>query len=294
MSTLTRSRRRFLLISLFVPVVLLLLFVVYPSADLIGMSMTDWNGVSPSRNFIGLSNYVDMFKNSPDLWLSLRNNFIYLLVHMIMLPLELAIAAMLNTKFKGAGLVKTLAFLPFIVNGVGMSYAFSYFFSPVNGAFNHILQSAGLSGWVRSWLSDPKIVNLVLASVSAWRFSGYHIVLFSTGLKSISADVMEAAEIDGAGPLQKLWSIQLPSIRLVMSFVLFDCIRGTLQCFDIPFIMTSGGPNYASSTFTLYTIDTAFKYDSFGMAATMAVGIMVIVILVYALQNLLLKKLLKE
>lgn len=294
MSTLTKSRRRFLLISLFVPVVLLLLFVVYPSVDLIGMSLTDWNGVSPSRNFTGLANYVDMFKNSPDLWLSLRNNFTYLLVHMIMLPIELAIAAMLNTKFKGAGLVKTLAFLPFIVNGVGMSYAFSYFFSPVNGAFNNILQSAGLSGWVRSWLSDPKIVNLVLASVSAWRFSGYHIVLFSTGLKSISSDVMEAAEIDGAGPLQKLWSIQLPSIRLVVSFVLFDCIRGTLQCFDIPFIMTSGGPNYASSTFTLYTIDTAFKYDSFGMAATMAVAIMVIVILVYALQNLLLKKVVKE
>lgn len=294
MSTLTKSRRRFLLISLFVPVVLLLLFVVYPSVDLIGMSLTDWNGVSPSRNFTGLANYVDMFKNSPDLWLSLRNNFTYLLIHMIMLPIELAIAAMLNTKFKGAGLVKTLAFLPFIVNGVGMSYAFSYFFSPVNGAFNNILQSAGLSGWVRSWLSDPKIVNLVLASVSAWRFSGYHIVLFSTGLKSISSDVMEAAEIDGAGPLQKLWSIQLPSIRLVVSFVLFDCIRGTLQCFDIPFIMTSGGPNYASSTFTLYTIDTAFKYDSFGMAATMAVAIMVIVILVYALQNLLLKKVVKE
>lgn len=294
MSTLTKSRRQFLLISLFVPVVLLLLFVVYPSVDLIGMSLTDWNGVSPSRNFTGLANYVDMFRNSPDLWLSLRNNFTYLLVHMIMLPIELAIAAMLNTKFKGAGLVKTLAFLPFIVNGVGMSYAFSYFFSPVNGAFNNILQSAGLSGWVRSWLSDPKIVNLVLASVSAWRFSGYHIVLFSTGLKSISSDVMEAAEIDGAGPLQKLWSIQLPSIRLVVSFVLFDCIRGTLQCFDIPFIMTSGGPNYASSTFTLYTIDTAFKYDSFGMAATMAVAIMVIVILVYALQNLLLKKVVKE
>ena len=68
------------------------------------------------------------------------------------------------------------------------------------------------------------------------------------------------------------------------------CIRGTLQCFDIPFIMTNGGPGYASSTFTLYTIDTAFKYNSFGMAATMAVAIMAIVILVYVFQNVVLKK----
>ena len=235
-----------------------------------------------------------MFTKSPDLWLSLRNNFIYLAVHMVMIPIELSIAVMLNTKFKGAGLVKTIVFLPFIINGVGMSYAFSYFFSPVNGAFNDILTSLGLSGWIQNWLSDPNVVNFVLASVSAWRFSGYHIVLFSTGLTSIPTEVMEASRIDGANAWQQLWRIQLPSIWLVFSFVMFDCIRGTLQCFDIPFIMTNGGPGYASSTFTLYTIDTAFKYNSFGMAATMAVAIMVIVILVYVFQNVVLKKVFRQ
>lgn len=102
--------------------------------------------------------------------------------------------------------------------------------------------------------------------------------------------MMEAARIDGANAWHQLWRIQLPNIWLVFSFVMFDCIRGTLQCFDIPFIMTNGGPGYASSTFTLYTIDTAFKYNSFGMAATMAVAIMAIVILVYVFQNVVLKK----
>ena len=291
MNTLNRNRAWFLMICLVVPVILLLLFVVYPSVDLLAMSFTNWNGVSPSRHFIGIQNYLEMFTKSPDLWLSLRNNLIYLLVHMIMLPVEFMLAAMINTKFKGSSFVKTMVFLPFIVNGVGMSYAFSYFFSPVNGAFNQILIGMGLESWVQKWLSNPAIVNWVLASVSAWRFSGYHIVLFSTGLKSISQDVLEAADIDGASALQKLWAIQLPMVRLVVSFVLFDCIRGTLQCFDIPFIMTSGGPGYASSTFTLYTINTAFKFDNFGMAATMAVAIMGIVMLVYLVQNFLLKKL---
>ena len=294
MKSIRKSRNRFIVLSLAIPVILLLMFVVYPSVDLVAMSFTSWDGISPHRDFVDVGNYVDMFTKSPDLWLSLRNNFIYLAVHMVMIPIELSIAVMLNTKFKGAGLVKTIAFLPFIINGVGMSYAFSYFFSPVNGAFNDILTSLGLSSWIQSWLSDPKVVNFVLASVSAWRFSGYHIVLFSTGLTSIPTEVMEAARIDGANARQQLWRIQLPSIWLVFSFVMFDCIRGTLQCFDILFIMTNGGPGYASSTFTLYTIDTAFKYNSFGMAATMAVAIMVIVILVYLFQNVVLKKVFRQ
>ena len=294
MKSIRKSRNRFIVLSLAIPVILLLMFEVNPSVDLVAMSFTSWDGISPHRDFVDVGNYVDMFTKSPDLWLSLRNNFIYLAVHMVMIPIELSIAVMLNTKFKGAGLVKTIAFLPFIINGVGMSYAFSYFFSPVNGAFNDILTSLGLSSWIQSWLSDPKVVNFVLASVSAWRFSGYHIVLFSTGLTSIPTEVMEAARIDGANARQQLWRIQLPSIWLVFSFVMFDCIRGTLQCFDIPFIMTNGGPGYASSTFTLYTIDTAFKYNSFGMAATMAVAIMVIVILVYLFQNVVLKKVFRQ
>ena len=294
MRSISHNRNVFIIVSLLVPVMLLFMFVVYPSVDLIAMSLTDWNGVSPHRSFIGVGNYVDMFTRSPDLWMSLRNNLTYLIVHMVMIPIELCLAAMLNTRFRGSNFVKTIVFLPYILNSVGMSYAFSYFFSPVNGGFNQMLTSLGLQGWIRKWLSDPAIVNYVLSFVSVWRFMGYHIVLFATGLRSISTDVMEAARIDGANSLQQLVYVQLPSMRLVVSFVLFDCIRGTLQLFDIPFIMTNGGPGYASSTFTLYTIETAFNYNNFGMAATMAVAIMVIVILVYATENLLMKHWVKE
>ncbi len=289
----SKNANIFIFVSLIIPLTLLYLFVLYPSWDLLMMSFTGWDGVSREREVIGVQNYIDMVTKSPDLWLSLRNNFIYLFVHMIMIPIEIAIAATLNTKFKGANLVKTIAFLPFIMNGVGMSYAFSYFFSPVDGAFNTILDMLGQESLIRGWLSDPTVVNIVLASVSAWRFSGYHIILFATGLKSIDPSILEATKIEGANALQNLWYVQLPSILLVLSFVTFDCIRGTLQCFDIPFIMTGGGPGYASSTFTLYTIDTAFRYNNFGMAATMAITIMIIVILVFTIQNTLLKKVFK-
>lgn len=178
-----------------------------------------------------------------------------------------------------------MVFLPYIINGVAIAYAFSYFFSPINGAFDAILTAAHLDGWIRNWLSDEKIVNYVLSFVSLWRFSGYHIILFMAALQSIPQDIMEAAEVDGANTWHIFRYIQIPAIMLMVDFVLFDNIRGALQVFDIPFVMTAGGPGYASSTFTLYTIKTAFTFSNFGLAATMAVALMILIVLVYVIQN---------
>ncbi|MDR1642595.1 MAG: sugar ABC transporter permease [Clostridiales bacterium] len=285
MSAISRKRAQFIVVSLVLPVILLLMFVVYPAADLLNMSFTNWNGLDLQKTYIGLSNYRDMIFSSPDLWLSLRNNLIYFFVHLVFIFIELLLAAMFCAKFKGAGFFKWLIFLPYIINGVAISYAFSYFFSPVGGAFNEALRLLGLGGFIGNWLSDPKIVNYVLASVSVWRYSGYHVILFIAGIKSIPNDVLEAAVVDGANAFQQFWHIIVPSITLVIDFILFDNVRGALQQFDIPFIMTSGGPGYASSTFTLYTINIAFKFNNFGMASTMAIAIMAIIIAVYFLQT---------
>ena len=284
MHTLAKQRRIFILISLAVPVLLLVGFVVFPAVDLFRMSFTDWDGLSPTSNFIWFENYIDMFHN-PDLWQSLSNNAVYFFAHLLMIPVELAFAVLLNSKLRGAKFYKTMVFMPYIINGVAISYAFSYFFSPINGAFDSILEALKLGMLSQSWLSDPKIVNFVLAFVSLWRYSGYHIVLFLAALQSVSRDIQEAAIIDGANTWQMFRYIQIPSIMLMVDFVLFDNIRGALQVFDIPFVMTSGGPGYASSTFTLYTIKTAFTFSDFGLASTMAVAIMVLIIVIYLVQN---------
>ena len=288
-NTLAKQRRRFILISLAIPVALLVALVVVPAADLIRMSFTNWDGLSIKSDFVGLDNYISMFHNA-DLWQSLKNNAVYFFVHLCMIPIELAFAVLLTSKLRAAKFYKTMVFLPYIINGVAISYAFSYFFSPVNGAFDGLLEAIKLGMLSRSWLSDPKIVNFVLAFVSLWRFSGYHIVLFMSALQSVSKDIQEAAIIDGANTWQMFRYIQIPSIMLMVDFILFDNIRGALQVFDIPFVMTAGGPGYASSTFTLYTIKTAFTFSNFGLASTMAVAIMVIIIVVYLVQNVLIHK----
>lgn len=284
-NSLSSKRNQFIIVSLLMPVILLILFVVVPALNLFGMSLTDWDGLSKSMNFIGFDNYIKMIFGSPDLWLSLRNNATYFFIHLLFIPIELLVAVMLNSSFKGAKFFKSMVFLPYIINGVAISYTFSYFFSPINGAFNEIFTVLGLEGLIQNWLSDAGIVNYVLSSVSLWRFSGYHVIIFIAALKSIPQDVMEAATVDGANAWQKFKAIQVPYIQLVIDFILFDNVRGALQAFDIPFVMTAGGPGYASSTFTLYTINTAFKFNSFGLASTMAVAIMVLIIIVYLIQN---------
>ncbi|MEG0541084.1 MAG: sugar ABC transporter permease [Angelakisella sp.] len=284
MSTLTRKRNTFIFVSLVIPVILLVLFVVYPTIKLFGMSTINWDGLSTQKTFVGFGNYIKMLGDR-DLWKSLSNNAVYFFVHLAFIPVELAVAVMLSSKMRGAKFFKSMTFLPYVINGVAISYAFAYFYSPVNGGFNAVLSVLGLEGLIRNWLSDSSIVNYMLTSVSLWRFSGYHVILFIAALTSVSEDILEAATIDGANAWQKFRFIQIPSIQLVIDFILFDNVRGALQAFDIPFVMTNGGPGYASSTFTLYTINTAFTYNNFGLASAMAVAIMVLIVVVYLIQN---------
>lgn len=286
MSRLSKKRKRFILLSLLIPMALLIAFVVVPAVDLFRLSFTNWDGYSPQKSFVGLENYLSMLQNK-DLWLSLKNNAVYFVVHLFMIIVELAFAVLLTSKLRAAKFYKTMVFMPYIINGVAIAYAFSYFFSPINGAFDAILTSLHLESLIRNWLSDPKIVNYVLASVSLWRFSGYHVILFMAALQSIPQDTMEAARVDGANSWQLFRYVQIPAIMLMVDFVLFDNIRGALQVFDIPFVMTAGGPGYASSTFTLYTIKTAFTFSNFGLASTMAVAIMFMIVIIYLIQNFL-------
>ncbi len=284
MNQLSRQRKKFIAVSLIVPITLLIGFIMIPVMDLFRMSFIEWDGFSDNVKFVGFDNYVKMFQNA-DLWLSLKNNAVYFFVHLCMIPVELAFAVLLTGKLRNAKFYKTLVFMPYIINGVAISYTFSYFFSPINGGFDAILTLLNLEFLINNWLSNSKIVNYVLASVSVWRFSGYHIILFMAALQSLPQEILEAAKVDGASVWQLFKYIQVPSIMLMVDFILFDNIRGSLQVFDIPFVMTSGGPGYASSTFTLYTIKTAFTFANFGLASTMAVAMMIMIVCFYLIQH---------
>ncbi|MDQ0877118.1 raffinose/stachyose/melibiose transport system permease protein [Paenibacillus sp. V4I3] len=259
------------------PVFLLLLLLMYPTVKLVQLSLTDWNGISRQFHYVGFDNYVQAF-HMPEIWKSLYHNWQYFLLHALIIPFEIIVAVFLNAKIRANAFFRSIVFLPYVINGVAVAYVFSYLYNPINGPINLFFQTLGLESWIQRWLSDPSVVNYSLIFVSLWRYCGLHVILFLAGLQSIPEDLYEAARMDGASPLRQLWHITIPGMSRVIEIVLFLNVRGALQVFDIPFLMTQGGPGNASSTFTLYTVDTAFKFNNYGLASTMAILLMLMII----------------
>ena len=278
MNKLNKKRRQFIFISLLIPVTLLIAFVVFPAIDLFRMSFTDWDGFSADYHFINFENYISMFRNK-DLWLSLRNNAVYFVIHLFMILVELAFAVLLTSKLRAAKFYKTMVFLPYIINGVAISYAFSYFFSPINGAFNGILTALHLESLIRNWLSDEKIVNFVLASVSVWRFSGYHVILFMAALQSIPTDILEAARIDGASELYSFHRIALPIMSPGIATMSIMAFIGNWNNYLLPMIILNKNEKFTLPVM-MATLKASTDIQRNQGAIYLAVAISVIPILI--------------
>ena len=281
-----KVQKNILLVSfLTIPTIMLLSFIIYPAVKLIGISFTDWNGVSPVYNYIGFKNFSDLF-TSKELWKTLYANSVYFFLHLILIPVELYIAFLLDRYIKGSEFFKSIFFMPYIINGVAVAYMFSFLYSSEDGVLNAILELMNLEKV--GWLSDPKIVNYSLTAVSLWRFTGMPIILFLAGLQSIPKDMLEAATIDGASVWQQFSKIIMPNMKTVTSIVLFLNARGALMVFDIPFVMTSGGPRGSSTTFALNLVKIAFDFENFGLAAAMAIVLIIMILILSKIQDKLL------
>lgn len=274
---------------LFIPVALMLLFLIYPTLQLFRYSITNWDGYSESLKYIGFDNYKKLIFDFPDAWQAIGNNGIYFIVHLLFIPIEVMTAVLLNRTIRGSSFFRFTVLMPYIINGIAVAYMFSYIYNPVNGPLNELLRWMGLESLITGWLSNLSIVNYSLVAVSLWRFSGVHIILILAGLQSIPTDLYEAAKMDGAGFWTQLRHITLPGIRRVMEIILFLNISGALLQYDIPYVMTGGGPGTASSTFGLFSLQTAFTYNNYGLASAMAVSLLILIICFSSLQNWIIK-----
>ena len=279
--------QRKLIITLFllIPLTLLFVFTYLPAINMIAYSFTDWKGYG-AKNFVGMQNYINIFSD-PEIFSVLKNSLYYFVGGLIQLGLSFVFAVILNSKTKGKGFFKSLFFFPYLINGVAISLMFLFFFQP-SGTLDTVLSMLGLDGMIRQWLGDAHYVNFSLAFTSIWRFFGYNFIIFLGALQSISDEVLEAADLDGAGDWQKIRYIYIPSVKRIIQLNLVLNISGAISVFEIPYIMT-GGAN-GSSTFVIETMKTAFTYNKVGKASAMAVIVMLIVAAVAAIQNIFFKE----
>lgn len=276
------TQKRILIVTfLFIPLVLLLVFSYLPLLNMLWYSIHNWNGYSKNMKFIGLQNYIELFTR-PELFSVFKVSLYYFAGSFVQLFLALYFATLLSFKGKGQNFFKGVLFFPYLLNGVAISFIFLYFFRP-DGTLDHILRWVGLGNHVQLWLRNPDIINWALAGVSVWRYMGYAFILFLGSIQSVSSELYEAAEIDGANHWHQFRYIILPSIRRIIQLNLILAISGSISVFEIPYVMTHGGNG--SMTFVVQTVDMAFKNQKFGLASAMATVLLMIVILVTLVQK---------
>lgn len=257
-----------------------LLAVFYPIEESIRLSFMKWGGIGVKK-FVGFDNYRTMFQDKV-FYTAFINNLIYLLIAVSMqLLIGLVFAVLLTYIKKKSTLIKTLFYIPCIVTTVAVTQLFrSIYATEPMGLINQVLNAVGLEHLATSWLTNIKTVLICVSIPEGWRFSGMYMVIFYAALISLDPEVYEAAKVDGANEWQTLIKIKLPLIKSILLLTLTMCLTGALRGFDIPFLLTGGGPGNVSELMSTYMYKKAFSSNQYGYGSALAVFVIIESILV--------------
>lgn len=251
-------------------VIIFFLFVILPIIQSARYSIYSWDGLKPLAKFVGLDNYVHLL-NDPIFWKALSNNLFVLIWSLAtQIPLGILLAILLTNSIKGSSFFRTLYLSPLVLSGVIVGLLWQWIYNPSFGLANSFLTAIGLQQFTSSWLGDKNIVMACIMLVSTWRELGFYIVIFTVAIQNIPKELYEAAKLDGANSWHLHQYITLPLINttILTSFVL--SIIGSLQFFDIIWVMTQGGPYHSSEVVTTYMFKTAFQLHDWSYAATLS------------------------
>lgn len=257
----------------------LLLFgggVLLPIVQSVFLSFFSWDGITPMK-FVGLDNYSHMLFGDSVFWTAFLNHIGYLLISLVLqLGGGLLVACLLVTITRGREVFKVLYLMPAVIATPAIALLFQriYSYEP-EGLVNSALSFLGLDALARPWLSD---LGTVLAAVSipeGWRFLGLYTVILYAALLAVPRELEEAAALDGASSWKVFTSIRLPHIRPVLLVTTIMATTYALRGFDIPFLLTNGGPGQASELVTTYMYKTAFTSADFGYASAISVFIVI-------------------
>jgi alpha-glucoside transport system permease protein len=256
--------------------VLLLIFLVYPTLSTLRMSVDRGLGGNFSR-FVGLDNYISLL-NTPSFVGSIVNNVLWIVFYtsfVILFGLVIAVVAM---RVRYESTIKAIVFLPMAIaaTALGVIWAFVYASDPNIGLLNAVLGIARIGPI--SWLGDPSFVNAALIAVGIWGSTGFATVILSAALKGIPTEILEAARTDGANEFQIFWRIIVPMVSLPISVLAVTLIVNVIKLFDIPYVMTQGGPGNASRVIAFEMYKQDFAAGLYGKAAAVAVIMLILLI----------------
>ncbi|HIX06094.1 MAG TPA: sugar ABC transporter permease [Candidatus Fournierella pullicola] len=242
--------------------------ILYPFVDAVLMSFTDRSLLYPDYDWVGLSNYIKVFKDPYFVPTLLTTAIFVVLATLIPFVLGFIWAILLNQGFKGSELMRGLTLVNWIIPGIAIGFLWSWIFNGQYGVLNGLLTNLGILDKGVAWMGQTQTALLCVVVARSWQMLPWYMAFLLGGLQGVSMDQIEAARIDGAGNWQTFLHVVLPQMRSIVTLVLVLGTIGNLQHFDLPWTMTEGGPARATTTLSIEVYTTAFKNWDMGKAAT--------------------------
>lgn len=254
-----------------------LLFAVYPMIDVVRMSFSSWNGLAPESKFVGMANYRAIFTQDPVFWGALWNTLVWT-IFAVAIPtlISFGLALALNQNIPGRSSLRVVFYLPVIIASIAVATIWKWMYDPFFGLFNSILTYWGLSGWIMDWLGDKKIALWSVLVAHIWQAVGFSMVLFLAGLQGVSATLIEAARIDGAGRWGVFRFVTVPALGPTITVVLVLALINSLKAFDIIYGMTGGGPAQSTQMLAMWAYTQSMQLGVYGRGAAVSVVLLLI------------------
>ncbi|MEM3714757.1 MAG: sugar ABC transporter permease [Nitrososphaeria archaeon] len=255
------------------------LFVYYFIGWTVVVSFTKWYNIAPNWAFAGLKNYITLFFNDQRFHTDLINNFIFLPVFVIAtLIIGFFLAVLLNSGIKFESIFRTIFLLPMAVSLVVSGIIWEWIYNPTNGALAILFQLFHLQPI--NWLGSMTFALPAVIIATIWQYAGFTTSIYLAGLRGIPKEVLEAAKLDGAHGLKLYWNVIIPMVQSSTVTGVVMMIQIALQIFDIIWVMTQGGPAFATDMPAVYMYIASFKNGNIAQGAAIAVVIFVLTLIV--------------
>ena len=252
-------------------------FAIYPMIDVVVLSFQKWNGLDANREFVGLTNYADIFTKDPVFWVAFRNTVTWTILSTIFPPLfGLLLALGLNQRLFARNSLRAIYYLPVIIAPIAVATMWRWMYDPFFGIFNQVLSMMGLQSWIKDWLGSRDVALYSAFVAYVWQTVGVSMVLFLAGLQGVEKSLVEAARIDGAGRWQRFRFVTLPALRPTITIVLVLSIISSLKAFDIIYGLTGGGPAQSTQMLALWAFTQSMQIFDFGRGSAISVVLLVI------------------
>lgn len=255
----------------------LTLFVFIPAGYVVFLSLLRWNLIDVHAQFVGLGNYVHLFA-SQSFQQALSNTLILGVGQIvILLPLGLFLALLLDMGLRGTRIYRTVMFGPYVLPLVASGLVWTLLYNQNFGLINQVLSWLHING--PDWLGTSGFALLAVLIMTVWQYLGYYMLIFLGGLQNVSVSLKEAAAIDGANDRQTFWHVTLPALSPSLFFALVICTIQAFQIFDQVYVMTGGGPDGSTSTLVYYIYNEGFQMYNIGTAAAASMVLLILLAL---------------